>query len=147
MSKLLKFVNLPSQEKALFCRAIYNLIVFRFKLIYTPTKYLFEQVTNFSCSPPKNCSPCVPPERIACLINQASRCVPFSTCLSKALVGSLLFTKNGCPVDLHIGVFINDSKQLEAHAWLSYDNKIVIGDMPDLRRFKEFPLKRQRAEP
>ena len=141
MSNLLKFINLPPSEKALLFQAVYYLLVFRIKLVHIPPKILFEEIAKTSGAPVAHQSCCVPPTRIPGIILQASRFVPYSTCLSKALAGSVLFARNHCTADLHIGVLINDKRQLEAHAWLSYDGKVVIGNLPDLGLFKELPLK------
>ncbi len=141
MSNLLKFINLPPREKTLFFQAVYYLLVFRIRLALTPPKILFAEVAKTSGAVVAHQPCCVPPVRIARIINQVSRFVPYSTCLSKALAGSVLFARNDCAADLHIGVLINDNRQLEAHAWLSYDGKIVIGNMPDLGLYQELPLK------
>jgi hypothetical protein len=148
MSSLLSFINLPIKEKELFFQAIYFLIVFRIKLARTPPKNLFAEIAaEPSFDGREIClSGYVLPSRIVRIINQASRFVPYTTCLSKALVGSVLFSKNCCKSGLHIGVFVNEKRKLEAHAWLSYDGRIVIGDLPDLSKYQELPLMLQESE-
>jgi Transglutaminase-like superfamily len=72
---------------------------------------------------------------IACDVTRMSRYVPFSTCLSKALVTMLLLRKQGILGSLCIGVNKNYKGDLEAHAWVESSGKIVIGGRRDLSRF------------
>jgi hypothetical protein len=147
MSNPLKFIKLPRNEKKVFFQAIYYLIVFRIKLTRIPPKTLFAEVAKATRNTSKVQQPrCETPERIARMVHQASRFVPNTTCLSKALAGFVIFTKNYYKSDLHIGVFVDDKRTLEAHAWLSYDGRVIIGDLPDLSKYQELPLMLQENE-
>ncbi len=141
MNYLYKFFKMPSSEKALFIQAVYYLLVFRIKLVHTPPKILFAKVAKASSlvmkRPPP---PVISAGRIAGIIDQASRFLPYTTCLSKALAASVLFAQNSYMADLHIGVLINKRRQLQAHAWLSHDGNIVLGNLPDLALYQELPL-------
>ncbi len=143
MNNLLKFIKLPLREKVLFFQAAYYLLIFRNKLVQSPPKILFTKVAKAATVAKTQQSPCPPLGRIAGIINQASRIVPYSTCLSKALAASVLFVQNFYAVDLHIDVLINEKRQLEAHAWLSHNGKIVLGNLPNLGLYQELPLKSQ----
>lgn len=57
-------------------------------------------------------------------------------CLVKALTTQLLLNRYGYPHQLHIGVALNQTQALEAHAWIEYENHVIMGDLPDLSRFK-----------
>ncbi len=81
----------------------------------------------------------IAPERLSRLIIGASRLIPFTTCLSQTLAGKILFAENGYDTELHIGVNNDTSVGFEAHAWLSLDGSIILGHLPDLNRYKEFP--------
>ena len=141
MNNLLKFIELPFREKVLFFQATYSLLVFLIKLVYAPSKILFTKVAKAANVSVDQQSPRLPPSRIATMINQASCIVPYLTCLSKALAASALFTKNCYSADLHIGVFIDEKRPLEAHAWLSHKGEIVLGNLPNLGVCQELPLK------
>jgi hypothetical protein len=80
------------------------------------------------------------PQRIARLLNAASRAFSTFTCLPKALVGYRLLSKQGFPVHFHIGVKKGKGQDLEAHAWLSLDGEVIIGNLSDLSEFSELPL-------
>ena len=57
-------------------------------------------------------------------------------CLVKALTTQLLLNRYGYPHQLHIGVALNQAQAFEAHAWIEYENHVIMGDLPDLSRFK-----------
>lgn len=141
MKQLSKFLSLPIEEKVLFFLSVYYLTIFRIRLITASPKVLFLTVSKKGkiLEPFKSCT--ISSHRIALIINKASGFVPYSTCLSTALAGFVLFAKNSYKTDLHIGVLKNEMQQLEAHAWLSYEGEIIIGNLPDINRFKEFSLK------
>lgn len=64
-------------------------------------------------------------QRLIWAVNVTSGYVFHSTCLTNALTGQLLLEQNGYKSKLLIGV-INDN-EFEAHAWLEYDKKVVLG--------------------
>lgn len=140
MKPLVKFIYLPTEEKVLFFQSLYYLLIFRIRLITTSPKVLFLIVSRKSDPVVPFKSYRIPSQRIARIINKASVFVPYSTCLSKALAGYVLFAKNSYKTELHIGVLKNQNRQLEGHAWLSYNGKIIIGNLPDINRFKKFDL-------
>ena len=57
-------------------------------------------------------------------------------CFVKALTTQLLLNRYGYAHQLHIGVALNQAHVLEAHAWIEYEDHIIMGDLPDLSRFK-----------
>lgn len=142
MNYLHKIFKLPSREKALFIQAVYYLLVFRIKLVHTPPKILFAKVAKASSVVMKRQPPLdISTGRIAGIINQASRFLPYTTCLSKALAGSVLLTQYCYTSDLHIGVLFDETRQLRAHAWLSHNGKIILGNLPNLGSYRDLPLK------
>ncbi len=139
MVQLLKFIRLPGREKALFFNALYLLATYRIRLQVTSTQHIFNRVQRLSREKyVANPSP-VPPQRIARLLNVAALFIPYSTCLSKSLAGQILFAGHGHKTRLHIGVANDAQQNFEAHAWLSLDDIILIGRLPGLERYREFP--------
>lgn len=80
-----------------------------------------------------------PADRIAWAVRVASRCVPAATCLPQALAVRMLCKQQGCSARLHIGVAKGERGQLEAHAWVESQGRIVVGNSPDLSRFAPLP--------
>jgi transglutaminase superfamily protein len=137
MKNLFKFFHLSFAEKKVFFHALYLLVVYRIRLKISPIQDLFYRVQSNSRTIVPTISDPVSPGRIARLIAIASHFIPRSTCLSEALAGQILFASYGYKTRLHIGVAKDVENSFEAHAWLSFEEKILIGGLPDLQRFKE----------
>ncbi|NEQ84407.1 MAG: lasso peptide biosynthesis B2 protein, partial [Moorea sp. SIO2I5] len=60
-------------------------------------------------------------------------------CLARALTSYTLMVQYGYVPQLRIGVAKGESGQLEAHAWVENQGLVVIGQLPDLTRFKTLP--------
>ncbi len=65
--------------------------------------------------------------RIVWAVTAVSRYVPKASCLTQALAAEALLCRNGYPAAVHIGVAKTVSATLEAHAWVEYQGKIVLG--------------------
>ena len=78
-------------------------------------------------------------DRIPWAVEVASRYVPFATCLTRALAVQMLFTREGYPAHLCIGVAKSKEYRLEAHAWVESEGRIVTGDLKDISRFNLLP--------
>ena len=57
-------------------------------------------------------------------------------CLVEALTAYYFFVKNGYPVKLVNGINKAKKETLEAHAWIEYKNKVLIGKHPEIGKFK-----------
>ena len=69
------------------------------------------------------------PERAARCVEVAARLpVPNSTCLRKALVLYALLTRRGFDAQLLIGAAKATNGQLDAHAWLECQGKVLLGE-------------------
>jgi len=73
--------------------------------------------------------------RITWAVRVASRHVPAATCLPQALAVRMLFKQQGYPARLHIGVAKGERGQLEAHAWVESQGRIVVGNSRDLSHY------------
>ena len=86
------------------------------------------------------------PEHIARAVTVASRFLPAATCLPQALAVRELLKRQGYPANLHIGVTKGKGGQLEAHAWVESEGRVVIGGSQDLSRYTPLPsLEGERA--
>ena len=66
-------------------------------------------------------------EHVAWAVQQASRVVPRSSCLTQALATQVLLSRAGYPSRLRIGVARGTRGDLEAHAWVESGGRQVIG--------------------
>lgn len=140
MRRIGKFFRLSGKEKKIFLQAVFFLISSRLSLQF---KEFNEVVTHYGKQigqqhpvEKRNISPA----RVVSLLEAGGKLIPFTTCLSKSLAGSVLMRKYGYTPLLHIGVAKESGGVLEAHAWLSLDGKIIVGNCNDLERYRELPL-------
>ncbi len=75
--------------------------------------------------------------RIAAAVRIVSRSVPGATCLTQALAAQTILRLKGDNVPLQLGVSWSKNGIFEAHAWLESEGKVLIGDLPDLERYKK----------
>lgn len=61
-------------------------------------------------------------------VQVSSHYVPRTTCLTNALTGHSLLSQYGYPSLVKIGVGKSSEGEFEAHAWLEYEGKVVIGE-------------------
>lgn len=81
-----------------------------------------------------------PVENVAWAVDGISRHMPGHTkCLARALTTKVLLHQQGYASNLQIGVAKSDNGSLEAHAWIEYEGRIVIGNLRDLSRFIPLP--------
>ncbi|MGB7250548.1 MAG: lasso peptide biosynthesis B2 protein [Phormidesmis sp.] len=57
-------------------------------------------------------------------------------CLARALTTQLLLHRYQHHYQLHIGVAKNAAQVLEAHAWIEYQGRVVVGGLSNLGQFK-----------
>lgn len=68
-------------------------------------------------------------------IQVMSRYIPKATCLTQALAAQTLLLACGYDACLCLGVSLNAKNKLEAHAWVTSSDRVVIGNLPNLSRF------------
>lgn len=60
-------------------------------------------------------------------------------CLAKALTTQILLRRHGCAPQLQVGVARSEAGLFEAHAWVELAGEVVMGQLPDLDRYKPLP--------
>ncbi len=75
-------------------------------------------------------------KQIIWAIESASYHIPLNfTCFPRALTAQLMMKRSGYPVDLRLGIIRMPDKKMEAHAWIEYQDKVLIGDLPNLSQY------------
>lgn len=70
-------------------------------------------------------------------VDRAAKVMPGGAkCLAKAMTTQILMGQNGYPYDLCIGVLKGEAGELQAHAWIESEQKIVMGWLPEIDRYK-----------
>jgi hypothetical protein len=81
-------------------------------------------------------------------VERVSSRFPMSlTCLPRALAVRSMMARRRLHGTLSIGVSRRDRGRFEAHAWIEFRGKVIIGDMPDLARFARLPGLSPRLKP
>lgn len=60
-------------------------------------------------------------------VRRASRLVPGATCLPQACAAQYLLSAAGYPSTMRVGIKKLESGKMEAHAWVIWDKKILLG--------------------
>lgn len=66
--------------------------------------------------------------------------LPAVACLEEAVVCHALLEAYGVESELHLGVTKPSSTVLEAHAWVTADEHVVVGDDVGLSQYTRLPL-------
>lgn len=136
------FFRLTNYEQYLCFKVLFLLTYFRIRLKTTPLRTLLQEVEDVTSRPTSlnTTQHSITPGKLAKIVSFANHLLPFSTCLSQALVGKKLFTEHGHKAEIHIGIPPNIRDEFEAHAWLSHNGKILLGNLYNLNEYKEFPM-------
>lgn len=137
MKLLLKVRNLPPSDRHLLISALLLLAVIRLGLSLLTFQTLRRILTKVMRKPTgfqsvdNSFS-----NRIAWAVTVGSRYIPgTNTCLAQALATHMLLAWRGYPAHLRIGVVRGQGGQLQAHAWVESQGKIVIGRTENLSRY------------
>jgi hypothetical protein len=136
MMRVRKFLKLSRLERWLLVKAFLGLAVIQFGLHFFTFQKLKRLLNRWSGgSVVSSASQRPEVEQISRAVRVASYYIPDTTCLPQALVAHFLLLRNGYPAELKIGAAKNRDGKLEAHAWVTSGEMIVIGALRDLDRY------------
>lgn len=137
MNRVRRFISLSAANRALLIRSYFLVMALRLALWLLPFRTLHRFLTGFAVPTGVAASSCGPsPDRIAWAVSVTSRYVPAANCLPQALAVYTLMKRRGHTADMRIGVTKGKGDQLEAHAWIENEGRIVIGGSDSPSRFK-----------
>jgi hypothetical protein len=140
MRRIYKFLRLPFQDQRLFLKSFCVLIAIRVGLsvlAFQTLRFLLASLTpSVSDFPQTNTTAMLKVSRTVEII---SRYVPAMTCLTQALATHFLLARSGQASALRIGVAKSQEGKFQAHAWVESQGRIIIGKLPDLRRYSVLP--------
>jgi hypothetical protein len=71
-------------------------------------------------------------DQVAWAVTAASTRVPGpTTCLTRALTAQAMLARRGCPSRLQVGVTRGKHGEVEGHAWVECEGRILIGGTPE----------------
>lgn len=122
---------LHTEQKVIWLKAALCLILIKTGLTLLPFDWfrrLFQWLTETGAKK-GNMSESV---EISCwAVKSAAHHLPLTLlCLPQALSAKYLLRKD-VDIKVHIGVLMNTSSDLEAHAWVEWRGKVVLGELPD----------------
>lgn len=138
MRRLRRLLNLAAAERSLLSRAVLLVTVVSLCLWVFPFRTLYRRWSSVLprlARPGRQGGPS--PERIVWLVAVASRCVPGTHCLARAVTAQLLLARGGHLAELRIGVR-KQGNDLEAHAWLDYHGNPLRENKAQLDSFVPF---------
>jgi hypothetical protein len=95
---------------------------------------LLEKFSTFH--PDKSTNSTISIDQIIWAINVSTHLSPGQAkCLARALTAHTLMKRQGYNPTLQIGVIKNSEEEFQAHAWLEYQGKIVVGQLPDMEKY------------
>ncbi len=135
MTRLRKFLRLPSSERRFLLEAVLLLALIRLGLYVLPLRALQRALARaVKASTPSPGTDQSFPRRVGWAVAVASRYVPRATCLAQALAVRLLLEREGYPAHLRVGLARDARRWWEGHAWVEHQGRIIIGGgfVPDI---------------
>lgn len=129
MRRIRRFSELSVTKRWLLIKAAFLLEMIKLAMRFVPFKVLRRLVDEAGKVPiGRGVARGSSVGEIAWAVNTASLHIPGEkTCLTQALAAQVLLTRQGYLSLLHIGVFKDQSGELQAHAWVECEHEVVIG--------------------
>jgi hypothetical protein len=130
MNAATKYLKLSGPDKALFARALIAVAIIRLGLSLIGYKRLIKRMPAVS-NPPKAA---IQPGRLAWAVRNVAPITPKASCLTQAIAVQYLLARAGEASEIRIGV-APDGDTFRAHAWLTWNDHVVIGGEYDLGQY------------
>ena len=134
-----KFRRLSSSERRLMFGAALLLGAIRLGLWLLPFLTLRRQLAKITPINRRLQGEQVSVSKVVWAVEVLSRYIPGVKCLARALATQVLLRCYGHGADLRIGVARSEKGQLQAHAWVESQGRIVSGKLKDMRRYTPLP--------
>lgn len=131
-----RFFALPASRKLMLMRTAMVVFILRLAVSLCSLQRILRTLGRLSAR--KRWQKGLPLDDILYASAVVSRRLPFATCLVNGLAGQYLLARNGYHPTLHIGVKKEADRVLAAHAWVTIDQRVVIGMIDDLDTYTPF---------
>jgi hypothetical protein len=125
MKILTNFLKLSHLDQRLLITTLLLMIIIRLKLWLTPFNNIQRSIEKNNGNTKLNNISVL---KLIWTVKTVSNYVPQATCLTKALTAKKLLVKYGYHSQIKIGVDKDFKGEFEAHAWLEYMDKVVLGE-------------------
>jgi hypothetical protein len=136
MMSLRRCARLSGAEWRLLADAGVLLVAVRAALWALPWDRAIGQVRSIRISSPARLgrgSPSI--DRLEWAVRNASRLVPYATCLTQALALHRLLSRAGYPSSVQIGVAKVPGRQLASHAWVEHEGRPLLDNAGELAQY------------
>jgi hypothetical protein len=137
---LRKYLCLPATDQRLLAKSILLLGTIRLGLWLLPFRTVRRLLTRMTCRTttlPE--AEQISVERVAWAVAVTSQYIPAATCLTQAIATQVLLGRQGHAACLRIGVAYSAAGQFQAHAWVEYQGRVVIGGTDAPLRYTPLP--------
>lgn len=124
MTIISKFLNLPWRTQKLLFKTLSVMVKVRLMLWFMSFPSIQRSFSKIKVSGKKDRKVC----DLSWSLKAVSYYMPWSTCLTDALAGYILLSQYGYASLIKIGVEKSAEGEFEAHAWLEYKDRIIIGN-------------------
>ena len=139
MKRVRKFLYLTPSDRRLLASTALLLGTIRLGLWLLPFRTLRRIVAKLAQVPTgSHCSNQSSIDRLVWGVTVASQYVPKATCLTQALAAQVLLGRHGHRTQLRVGVARGEEGQLQGHAWLESQGKVIVGG-EELSRYTLVP--------
>jgi hypothetical protein len=139
MKRLGKFLQMARSEQRLLIDTALLLGAIRLGLCLLPFQTLRRWLARLYPATTQSQAARVSVGRVVWAVKLISRYIPGVKCLARALATEVLLRQHGHPARLRIGVARSEQGQLQAHAWVESQDKVVSGGLRDLWRYTPLP--------
>src|ERR1044071_2319418 len=128
MTLLNKFLQLSASDRQVLIKSLLLVLAIRLGLRWLPFRMVRQALGKLaSQSAAPNAGDPAIMARDVWAVSVVARYVPAATCLTQALATKILLARHGCSATIHIGVKRSERGELQAHAWVESDGRVVIG--------------------
>jgi hypothetical protein len=125
MSAFTTFFKLDSSDKKLLFETLYLLIKVKITFLTKSFSKIKESYLKLEVSEERELTVC----KMSWALKAVSHYMPGTTCLINALAGYSLLARHGYQGLVKIGVSKSAEGEFEAHAWLEYKDRVIIGEL------------------
>ncbi len=125
-----RFMGLSDSDRWLILETTFYLLCAKVATFTTPTRTLLALgALDLSSGAPDTRIAELPPEIAPAIhaLDKSSRRLAFANCLIRALALRMFLARRDIATDLHIGARKDEQGQFAAHAWLTYNDIILVG--------------------
>jgi hypothetical protein len=119
-SRIRRFIELPPEDRLLIVRTVFLLGMVRVGLWILPLRLIRGMLPHNDTSRLQ-----IPVARLIWAVRAAGTVVPRTSCLVQSLALQNLLARSGHAAVVHVGV--SKGSGFEAHAWVEYNKRVILG--------------------